>query len=435
MLRSERPLLAATLIAFLAGPLQGLAAEVDPDDAPLLRKTAAISEGMKELPAFVRDTDLRLHLRIYYFNQRNSNDTVNEAWAAGGWLAYRSGWLLDTFQMGATVYGAAPLYAPADRDGTELLAPGQKGFVVPGVAYGALRYKEYALLTGYRQLVVQTYVNPHDSRMVPNTFEGVTLGGEVGFVEYLVGYLTRMKTRNADDFISMAEAAGVKGNDGGLVMAGINVTPGRGFRLELTNQLGEDVFNTAYGGVDYAHAFTPELGLILSGQYTDQRAVGGDLLGGSKFTSWATSVGGARVHLRYQDLTLIGAFSMTAKGQNIQTPFGVYPGYLHMIVKDFDRAGEVAWLAGLAYDFSKLLLPGTRAELSFAQGTNAISPKTRKPEPDEREYDMTIGYVAPKSSALRGFSFGAAGGIVDLQHAGKLDYQIRLIINYEIPLL
>jgi len=36
---------------------------------------------------------------------------------------------------------------------------------------------------------------------------------------------------------------------------------------------------------------------------------------------------------------------------------------------------------------------------------------------------------------LRGFSFGAAGGIVDLQHAGKLDYQIRLIINYEIPLL
>ena len=100
-------------------------------------------------------------------------------------MAYRSGWLLDTFAMGATLYGSAPLYAPEDKDGTLLLKPGQEGYYVPGEAWGALRYKDYALLKGYRQRVDQTYINPQDNRMTPNTFEGVTLGGKVAWVQYL----------------------------------------------------------------------------------------------------------------------------------------------------------------------------------------------------------------------------------------------------------
>jgi hypothetical protein len=425
----------AALIVQLWGPSPGLAAEDGGDDVPLLRSIPDVAEGLKSLPPFLRDTDLTLHLRTYYFNQRNSSDTISEAWAGGGWLTYRSGWLLGTFQMGATVFTSIPLYAPDDRGGTDLLLPGQVGFIVPGVAYGALRYEEYALLTGYRQLVNQTYVNAQDNRMAPNTFEGVTLKGQVGFVDYLVGYLTQMKQRDASTFISMAEAAGVKGNSGGLALGGVVLKPGGGFTLQLSNQYGNDVFNTAFAQADYTHAFTAELALTFSGQYTDQRAVGGDLLGGSKFTSWVTSVGGTRVQLRYQDLTLTGAFSMTGKGNDIQTPFGHYPGYLRLIVKDFDSAGEVAWLAGLYYELPRALLPGASAELKFAQGWNAVSPTTRKPVPDQREYDIVLYYGPPKTSALRGFGFEVSTGLVDTQGNNKLGYQIRLILNYELPLL
>jgi len=436
-------------LACLLGVSAGWAAEPDPDEIPLLRRIPEVTAGMREMPAFLRDTDLRLQLRTYYFNQGDSAGAVSEAWAGGGSLAYASGWLLDTFQMGATVFTSIPLYAPADRDGTELLRPHQKGFIVPAIAYGALRYKEYAFLTGYRQLVDQTYVNPDEGRsMAPNTFEGVTLKGHAGWVDYLVGYLTRMKPRNADSFISMAEAAGVNGNGGGLVLAGVKLTPAslspqgrgqgegwwRGFKMEVSNQFGNDVFNTAYGQVDYAHAFTPDLGLTLSGQYTDQRAVGDALLDGSKFKDWVTSVGGARVQLEYEGLTLTSAFSVTGKGHNIQTPYGNYPGYFSLLVNNFDRAGEVAWQVGLAYEFSRVL-PGLSAEFILAQGTSAVNPRTRKPEPDEREYDLTIDYRAPKTSALRGFGFHARGGIVDIQGSSKPDYQIRLILNYEIPLL
>ena len=111
------------------------------------------------LPPFLADSDLKVHFRTDYFN-RTTQDTVNEAWAFGGWITYQSGWLLDTFSMGASLYGSAPLYAPADRDGTLLLEPGQEGYYVLAEAWGALRYQEYALLKGYRQRVDQTYINP-----------------------------------------------------------------------------------------------------------------------------------------------------------------------------------------------------------------------------------------------------------------------------------
>ena len=81
--------------------------------------------------------------------------------------------------------------------------------MVLGQAYAQLRYENYALLTGYRQLVNQGFVNPQDNRMIPNTFEGATLTGTVGPVEYYLGYLTAMKRRNLDTFDNMATVAGV----------------------------------------------------------------------------------------------------------------------------------------------------------------------------------------------------------------------------------
>src|SRR5262245_8621296 len=217
---------------------------VSAEDAPppplapyLERLFPQLSEERKALTPFLRDADLTLHLRTYYFNRTNPNDTVNEALAFGGWIGLKSGWLLDTFAMGATLYGSAPLYAPDDRDGTLLLKPGQEGYYVPGEAWGALRYKEYALLTGYRQLVDQTYINPQDNRMTPNTFQGVTLGGKVDWVKYLVGYLWEIKPRNSDEFISMSQQAGAgTGSNDGVGLAGVTLTPLKGLKFNVSNQ-------------------------------------------------------------------------------------------------------------------------------------------------------------------------------------------------------
>jgi len=433
----------ALFLALLVGSV-GWSTLVSADDAPppppappLERLLAPLKEEMATLPSFLRDTNLTTHFRIYYFNQAKPDDTQHEALAAGGWISYQSGWLLDAFAMGASFYGSAPLYAPADKDGTLLLKPGQKGYYVPGEAWGALRYRDYALLKGYRQLVDQTYINPQDSRMTPNTFEGVTLGGNVAWVQYLAGYLWNIKTRNSDEFVAMSSAAGVKGHHDGVGLAGVRLTPVKDLRIDLSNQYGGNMFNTVYAEGDYLHPLSEDWKLRLGAQFTDQRAVGDALLPRADGKYWVTQAGGARIQFIYRDLTLTGAFSITGAGNTIRNPWGSFPGYLSMIDQDFERANEKGWLIGAAYEFSKLLTPGLSGKFNFAWGVDAINPSTRKTAPNQAEYDFTADYRPPWRwpAFLQGLWFRARADVLDQQDAKTLGYQFRLILNWERDLL
>jgi hypothetical protein len=393
------------------------------------------------LPPFLKDTDVKVHFRTFYFNREKPDDTENEAWAFGGWISYRSGWLLDTFSMGATLYGSAKLYGPDDRDGTLLLKPGQESYYVPGEAWGALRYQDYALLKGYRQLVDQTYINPQDNRMTPNTFQGVTLGGKVSWVQYLGGFLWKIKPRNADEFISMSEQAGAKDSNDGVGLFGVRLTPLEGLRIDASNQYGVNTFNTFYAEADYLRTLSQDWKLRFGAQFTDQRAVGDTLLpkaGGKSF--WNTQAGGARIQAIYRDLTLTGAFSITDAGNTIQSPWGSFPGYLSIIDQDFDRAREKAVLVGAAYDF-KQFVPGLSANFNFAWGWDAINPSTRADAPNQAEYDFTVDYRptfrVPRifQGIWQGMWFRARAAVLDQQDAKTTGYQFRLIINWDRDLL
>jgi hypothetical protein len=433
-------LLLATLLGGMA--LASLAFAEDapppPPAPPLERLFEPVKESMKDLPPFFRDTDLKVHFRSYYLNREKSDGvTENEAWAFGGWLSYKSGWLLDIFGIGATFYGSAPLYAPSDKDGTLLLAPGQEGYYVVGEAYAALRYQDYVLVKGPRQLVDQSYINPQDNRMTPNTFEGVTAGGKIDWVQYLAGYLWKIKPRNSDTFISMAEQAGAKGSDDGVIMGGVRLTPIEGLRIDLTEQYGVNTFNTIYAEGDYVLPVSKDWKLRLGAQFTDERAVGDELVNNAAAKSWSTQVGGMRAQAIWGELILTAAFSITASGNTIQSPWGSYPGYLSMIVNDFDRANEKAILAGIAYDFSKLITPGLGANFNVATGWDAIDPKTRANAPDQTEYDVTIDYRPNwlRPAFLQGMWLRLRGAVIDVQNANQLDWQVRIILNWERDLL
>ena len=170
-----------------------------------------------------------LHLRTYYFNRTKPDDSVNEALAFGGWIGVKSGWLFDTFAMGATLYGSGtPVRARRQGRNDCSSSRDRNGYYVPGEAWGALRYKDYALLTGYRQLVDQAYINPQDNRMTPNTFEGVTLGGKVRLGQISRRVSVEDQPRNADEFISMSEQAGAANSNDGADLAGVTLTPLKG---------------------------------------------------------------------------------------------------------------------------------------------------------------------------------------------------------------
>jgi hypothetical protein len=419
------------------GPVSAEDAPPPPPGPPLERLFEPVREQMESLPPFLRDMDLRVHFRTYYFNRTRPDDSKSEALATGGWLSLQSGWLFDTFAMGATLYGSAPLYAPDARDGTLLLEPGQEGYYVPGEAWAALRYKDYALLKGYRQLVDQGYINPADNRMTPNTFEALVLGGKVGWVEYLAGYLWNIKTRNSDDFVAMSSAAGVTGEHHGVGLAGVRLTPIQNLKINVSNQYGVHMFNTVYADAEYLHRLTEDWQLRLGVQITDQRAVGDANVGGAADRYWATQQGGARVQVIFRELTLTGAFSITGAGNTIQSPWGSFPGYLGMIDQDFNRANEKGFLIGAAYDFSKLITPGLSANTNLVWGTDAINPSTRRSAPDQSEYDFTADYRFQKNAPgfLQGVWFRARAAILDQQDSRTLGYQFRLIINWERNLI
>jgi hypothetical protein len=349
--------------------------QLQPDEAPaperppplLRRYTPELQESLEKLPPFIRDTDLNLHFRTFYFDRINPDDSVNEAWAIGGWLEYRSGWLWDTFSMGAVGYTSQPLYAPDDKDGTTLLAPGQEGITVLGQAYGQLRYRDYALLTGYRQMVDDGYVNRQDNRMIPNTFEGVTLKGKVGLVAYHVGYLWNIKPRNSDEFISMSQQAGGTGPSEGLVLTSLTLRPWKPLNVYLGNDYVPNVFNTLFGKAEYRRQLTEESKLELGLQYTDQRSVGNAQIG--DFSTWNVGFG---ARLSWRGLALGTAAHFTGDDANIRSPYGSWPGYLSFIQTEFDHAGEKAWGVGLTYDFAGTLLPfqvpGLLARLALRPG-------------------------------------------------------------------
>ena len=117
-----------------------------------------------------------VQLRTYYFDQESLTGVPSAAWALGGWAGLRSPWWGDLFQVGIVGYTSQKLYGPADKDGTKLLATGQEPITVLGEAFGAVRILGQTL-TAYRQLVNRPFINPQDSRMVPNTFEAYTLTG------------------------------------------------------------------------------------------------------------------------------------------------------------------------------------------------------------------------------------------------------------------
>jgi hypothetical protein len=286
-------------------------------------------------------------------------------------------------------------------------------------------------MTGYRQTLDTPYVNRQDNRMTPNTFQGITLLGRTPWFKYGAGYLTDMKPRNATDFISMGAAAGARGSDAGMALASVGIEPWRGLSIEAIDYVVSDVINIAYAEVGYVWRLSTELSLVLGVQFTDQRSVGDDRLTGTAFDA---RVVGAKATLRYAGAALSLAFSTTSSGANIRSPFGTYPGYVSLMDRNFNRAGEDAWLVGVDYDFGRLGAPGLSAFFNFASGTGARDPATGQPLANEREFDLTVDYRVGTKGWLEGLWFRARGALA--QDGGRTtEREIRLILNYEFPAL
>jgi hypothetical protein len=392
---------------------------------PYLKKLA-------DLPPVIRDLEVGWNTRSYYFNRDRFESGRREAFTLGGALRVRTGWLADHFKIAATLFTSQKLIGKKSRDGTMLLRTGQRSYTVLGEAYATIRYGSHEVIL-YRHEIALPYVNRDDSRMTPNTFEGYKVSGKFalpndGVVEYGLGYLDKMKPRNDDEFISMSEAAGVDGTDHGMFFGGLRFSPRENLHFGAINYYVEDTINIAYTEADYAHSFSDDLAIRMRAQFSHQRSVGDNDLTGSSFDTWFL---GGRIAASYRYFTFSIGFTTTNSEMEIQSPFGSYPGFVSLMRRDFNHAGEDAWQVGVAYDFARLGLDGLSAYANYAEGYGARDSETWESLPNEREFNITVDYK-PKFGFLHGFWLRLRGAVVETDERST---DLRVIFNYAIPVL
>jgi hypothetical protein len=392
-------------------------------------------EPAKPTHPFFKNQKLDLNLRTYYLYRDKFDDSLSEAWTLGAALAYKSGYLLDHFALGAAVYTSQPLYAPEDRDGTLLLKPGQEGYTVLGQLYAEIKVLPDNFFRFYRQEYNTPYINKNDNRMTPNTFEGYSFQGASGGKEgapgfrYGGGYIAKIKERNSDEFVWMSRDAGAK-VDRGVATAGLNFSQGP-YSIGAIDYYSDDILNIFYTEGKAVFHPTRELGLLVSAQFTDQRSVGSELL---KSYGFSTDQFGIKGEMSYGGGIFTLGYTNVGKGADLQSPWGGPPGYTYVQVQEFNRAGENALLGKLSYDFSRLGLSGVTAYALWVHGWGVVNPATGSSVYQQDEYNFDLQW-RPKSGILKGFWFRTRYAYVDQRDGGSSLSDFRVIVNYDFPLL
>ena len=399
-------------------------------EAPEPTAFPALKKRLEDAPPFWRDTQLSMQPRVYYFDRHRENLFDSQALAYGGGLVYGSGWWRDRIKLNASLYTTQKAYGPDDKDGTLLLKPGQEGFSVLGEANVELKLHKDITATLYRQAFDLPYINRDDSRMVPNTFEAYTVIHTGPGWDYGASHVTQMKRRFSDEFVSMSEAAGFSDTDEPMTLAGFSYNFSDDTNIGAINLYSWDYFNTLYAEANAVWSFRQGQALRLGGQFTHQKDVG-DAIGGD----FDTFVYSGKVSGSWRNAIITLAFSSTDDDARIRSPYGGYPGYLSLMLSDFNRAGEDAWLAGASYDFASIGVPGLSGFANYAHGYTPDSGSSASS--DQSEFDITVDYRF-QSHAVKGLWLRARAAFLDQDEdvAGGFDVRdYRVILNYTLPLL
>ena len=364
--------------------------------------------------------------RMFYKNTDTLTGGEQEAWAIGGFAGLRSPWFGDLFQFGVVGYVSQKLYGPAGKGGTLILQQDQSSIYVLGEAWGALRIAGQTI-AAYRQLIDRPFINPQDTRELPNTFEAYTLTGASGPLSYTGGYMTKMKTRASEDFLWASQVAGAPGSKKGVIYAGATYALANTGYIKLDELYSTDVYNTFYVEGRYPIPFDDRTRLTLGAQYYPQKSVGDDLIG--DFSTWGYGLNAA---LTYGPVTGQLYYTQTGKGFTTQSPYGDHPSYLNLQQIVFNTAGEKAWAVRGTVDFGPLGAPGLTATAIYASGKDRVNNNNGAPLPDHWETDVRADYAFAKGTWAEGLVATFRYSWLHQDGSPQIQTDLRAILNYVV---
>jgi hypothetical protein len=390
------------------------------------------TESASERSQWLLDgAELVLKPRTYYLHRDYDVANTRAGWALGGGLEFRSGWWKDRVRFGATVSTSQKLYGPSDKDGTQLFKPGPESFSVLSEAYATVRLGgDHGVHIG-RQSIDLPYMGKHDLRMIPNTFNAVTVGNKPGDgLAYMAGYVDSIKYKDSDEFTPMSVAAGAEDTDKGLTFWGVRFRVPDQSVVGVIHQRTPDLFHTTFAKLEKRLKFTDATSLWGDISYTGQSSIGDELIGDFRTHLISTRLEFVSGANKFR----VGA-SRTDEGGDIQKPFGNPANYLSVIINDFDRAGEDAFSLGYSRDLGQVG-PG---DLSFF--ANVVWGNTPDSGPiasaDNTEFDLTVDWRLNEGWSEKVWvRFRGAWVRYDSDYPGIDDlFDFRIIVNYDFDLL
>lgn len=243
--------------------------------------------------------------------------------------------------------------------------------------------------------------------------------------DLIAGYVSKIKLQFEDSFKPISRAAGAN-TDKGLLTSGARYRFSENTDVGAINYYSFDVINIFYAEANTVTYLTENIPLSLSAQFTDQRSIGSEAIG--DFDTYSI---GAKAVISYRGLVFSLAGTKT-DDVRIRAPYGGSPSFLSLMLDDFDRADEEAWLLGLSYDFGLIGLQGLSASMKYAEGYTPDSGANASA--DQSEFNITLDY-RPTIFGFNGLWLRYRYAKLDRDTGGIDVSNNRFIVNLEIPLL
>lgn len=373
------------------------------------------------------DRENLLHVRTFYQDRTYDGAADREDWAGGGWLSAVGSYWDSSIKLAATGYTSQKLYADDDKEDTGALQPGHNSYSVLGEVYGSLTLDKLALQAG-RYAINLPYVNKDDIRMTPQTFQAAHAAYQLSDAwTAAAGVVTHIKARTQTGFDSLYKSAGLDGDEN-LYVAGAVHQAEPGTLAGLYALRAPDYLNGVYVELSKRFWLEEKKYIQLSGQYTRQESTGDELDGNFTVDHY-----GARV--TWKDDWYSGSLAYTDYPQKdrLRSPWGGVPGYTSVLVNDFDRAEESAWLLGGTVDVDTLGIRGLTINAKAIFGDTPDCGATASPDQDE--YNLNFNYKPPLpkfAGLLLQLRFGWVEREDTCQGGDAVDVtEVRFVTNYE----
>jgi hypothetical protein len=363
--------------------------------------------------------------RNLFFQKDFEGKTVDcEDLALGGKIRFETG-EFRRLGAGISIYTAQGSgLNNDDKNVYGLLAKDENGnhesYTALGEAFLSANFKETTLKIG-RQEMVTPWINLHDIRMTPQSFEALTIKNtRIPGLELFACRVNRIKKRTETTFQDMSLAVGASRGEpvtaGGMIFTGID-----GVKLQLWDYWAHNMWNDIYVRGDGLLKLNGDVSLFANARCLYRKDTGDRIMGPID-----TYMSGIQAGVSACGAELSLAYGRNGE-QSILRPWG-HDLAVSIQVYVAERAEETAWNPGFKYDFSHIGIEGLVAGVAYA----VFNTPDRGPHatPDADEINFNLQYDC--SRWVKGLNLQFRYAVIDEdERLGGEDYNdLRLCFRY-----